>query len=131
MADLYDRSVLTNEGRQLTGDTLFYNRNTGVGEAFHNMVMTDTVNKNMMTGEYGYYNELKKFAFATDSAVAIDYSQGDSLFLHGDTLLMETFNLDTDSMYREMRAFHKVRFYRTDIQGTAVFYCRQLSYHVS
>ena len=119
MADLYDRSVLTNEGRQLTGDTLFYNRNTGVGEAFHNMVMTDTVNKNMMTGEYGYYNELKKFAFATDSAVAIDYSQGDSLFLHGDTLLMETFNLDTDSMYREMRAFHKVRFYRTDIQGTA------------
>ena len=113
MADLYDRSVLTNEGRQLTGDTLFYNRNTGVGEAFHNMVMTDTVNKNMMTGEYGYYNELKKFAFATDSAVAIDYSQGDSLFLHGDTLLMETFNLDTDSMYREMRAFHKVRFYRT------------------
>ena len=119
MADLYDRSVLTNEGKQLTGDTLFYNRNTGVGEAFHNMVMTDTVNRNMMTGEYGYYNEQKKFAFATDSAVAIDYSQGDSLFLHADTLLMETFNLDTDSMYREMRAFHKVRFYRTDIQGTA------------
>ena len=116
-AYLLDRSVLTNEGKQLTGDSLFYDRNEGLGEAFRNMVLTDTVNKNMMTGEYGYYNEKKKYAFATDKAVAVDYSQGDSLFLHGDTLLMETFHLDTDSMFREMRAFHKVRFYRTDMQG--------------
>ncbi|HJC96042.1 MAG TPA: hypothetical protein H9925_06280, partial [Candidatus Phocaeicola gallinarum] len=90
-----------------------------IGEAFHNMVMNDTVNKNMMTGDYGFYNEKIKYAFATRKAVAIDYSQGDSLFLHGDTLMLETFNLNTDSMYREMRAFHKVRFYRTDVQGVA------------
>lgn len=118
-ADLYQRSVLTNEGKQLTGDTLFYDRNEGVGEAFHNMVMTDTINKNMMTGDYGYYNEKTKYAFATRKAVAIDYSQGDSLFLHADTLMMKTFHLDTDSMYREMRAFHKARFYRTDVQGVS------------
>lgn len=72
-----------------------------------------------MTGDYGFYNEKIKYAFATRKAVAIDYSQGDSLFLHGDTLMLETFNLNTDSMYREMRAFHKVRFYRTDVQGVA------------
>ena len=118
-ADLYNRSVLTNQGKQLTGDSLFYDRNTGIGEAFSRMVMTDTINRNMMTGEYGFYNEKTGYAFATDSAVAIDYSQGDSLFLHADTLLMETFHLNTDSMFREMRAFHKVRFYRTDVQGTA------------
>ena len=116
-ADLYQRSVLTNDGKQLTGDTLFYDRNEGVGEAFHDMVMTDTVNKNMMTGDYGFYNEKTKYAFATRKAVAIDYSQGDSLFLHADTLMLKTFHLDTDSMFREMRAFHKVRFYRTDVQG--------------
>ena len=118
-ADLYDRSVLTNEGKQLTGDTLFYDRNTGIGQAYHNMVMNDTVNKNMMTGDYGFYNEKTKYAFATQKAVAIDYSQGDSLFLHADTLMLETMHLNTDSMYREMRAFHKVRFYRTDVQGVA------------
>lgn len=116
---LYDRSVLTNEGKQLTGDTLFYDRNIGLGEAFQNMVLKDTINKNMMTGDYGFYNEKTKYAFATKRAVAIDYSQRDSLFLHADTLLMETFALNTDSMYREMRAFHKVRFYRTDLQGVA------------
>lgn len=118
-ADLYDRSVLTSGERRLTGDTLLYDRTTGVGEAFSGMVMTDTVNRNMMTGEYGYYNELTKSAFATDSAVAVDWSQGDSLYLHADTLRMETFHLDTDSMFREMRAYHRVRFFRTDVQGTA------------
>lgn len=118
-ADLYDRSVLINEGKQLTGDTLFYDRNQGIGKAFHNMVMTDTVNRNMMTGDYGYYDEKNDYVFATRRAVAIDYSQGDSLFLHADTLMMQTFHQNTDSMYREMKAFHKVRFYRQDVQGVA------------
>ena len=118
-AHLLNRSILTNDGKQLIGDTLFYDRDAGTGEAFHNMVMTDTINKNMMTGEYGFYNERTKYAFATDRAVGIDYSQGDSLFLHADTLMMKTFHLETDSMFRELRAFHKVRFYRTDLQGVA------------
>jgi hypothetical protein len=30
---------------------------------------------------------------------------------------MFSFHLDTDSLYREARAYHKVRFYRTDVQG--------------
>ena len=118
-ADLYERSVLTSDSKLLTGDSLFYDRNTGIGEAFSNIVMTDTVNKNMMLGDYGYYDEKLKNAFVTKNAVAIDYSQGDSLFLHADTLSMHTFHLDTDSMYREVRAYHKVRFYRTDVQGVA------------
>lgn len=116
-AELLDRSVLTNEGKRLTGDSLFYDRVKGYGEAFDNVIMTDTVNKNMLTGDYCYYNELTKYAFATKKAVAVDYSQGDSLFMHADTLQMYTYYLNTDSMFREMRAYHKVRMYRTDVQG--------------
>lgn len=116
-AELLDRSVLTNEGKKLTGDSLYYDRNLGYGEAFDNVVMNDTVNKNMLTGGYCYYNELTGYAFATQRAVAIDYSQGDSLFMHGDSLKLYTYNMDTDSMYREMRAYRKVRIYRTDVQG--------------
>lgn len=116
-AELLNRSVLTNEGKRLTGDSLFYDRVKGYGEAFVNILMTDTVNKNLMTGDYCYYSELTKYAIATQKAVAVDYSQGDSLFLHADTLQMFTFNLNTDSMYRETRAYHKARMYRTDVQG--------------
>ena len=116
-AELLDRSVLTNEGKRLIGDSLFYDRVKGYGEAFDNVIMTDTVNKNMLTGDYCYYNELTKYAFATKKAVVVDYSQGDSLFMHADTLQMYTYYLNTDSMLRETRAYHKVRMYRADVQG--------------
>ncbi len=116
-AELLKRSVLTNEGKRMTGDSLFYDRARGFGEAFRNVEMTDTINKNMLTGDYCYYNELTSYAFATDRAMAVDFSQGDSLFMHADTLQLYTYFLDTDSMYRETRAYHKVRIFRTDVQG--------------
>lgn len=116
-AELLNRSILTNEGKRMTGDSLFYDRVGSYGEAFDNVVFTDTINKNMLTGDYCFYNELTKYAIATKKAVAIDYSQGDSLFMHADTLQMFTFFLETDSMYRETRAYHKVRMYRADVQG--------------
>ena len=124
-AELLDRSVLTNQGKRLVGDSLFYDRNAGYGEAFDNVVMTDEVNKNMLTGDYCYYNELVDSAFATKRAMIIDYSQGDSLYMHGDTLQMVSYNIDTDSLYRKMKAFHKVRMYRTDVQGS----CDSLVYN--
>ena len=116
-AELLNRSILVNEGKQLTGDSLFYDRNKRFGEAFYNVEFTDTVNKSLLKGDYCRYEELPEYAFATDKAVAVDYSQGDSLFLHADTLQLYTYHLKTDSMFREMRAFHKVRIYRTDVQG--------------
>ena len=117
VAELLDRSVLTNEGKKLTGDSLFYDRKIGFGEAFDNVVMNDTVNKNILTGDYCSYEEPIGYAMATKRAVAIDYSQGDSLYIHGDTLKMLSFNMNTDSLIREVRAYHKVRLYRTDVQG--------------
>ena len=116
-AILLNRSVLTNQGRKLTGDSLFYDRRQGYGEAFGRVQLNDTVNRNMLTGEYCFYNELTDCAVATDRAVAIDYRQGDSLYMHADTLRLVTFHLNTDSVYREMRAYHKVRAYRTDVQA--------------
>lgn len=124
-AELLDRSILTNQGKKLTGDSLFYDRNLGYGEAFDNVQMNDTVNRNMLTGDYCFYNELTGNAVATIRAVAIDYSQGDSLFMHGDTLRLVSYNLNTDSTYREMRVYHKVRAYRTDVQAV----CDSLVYN--
>lgn len=116
-AELLNRSVLTNNGKQMTGDSLFYDRNRGIGEAFRNVELVDTINKNMLTGDYCFYNQLTGYAFATDRAMATDFSQGDSLFVHADTLQLYTYYINTDSVYREARAYHKVRFYRSDLQG--------------
>ena len=124
-AELLDRSVLTNEGKKLTGDSIFYDRVLGYGEAFDNVQMNDTINRNMLTGNYCFYNEITGSALATQRAVAIDYSQGDSLFMHGDTLRLITYHINTDSMFREMRVYHKVRAYRTDVQAV----CDSLVYN--
>lgn len=116
-AQLLNRSVITNEGKSLTGDSLYYDRNKGFGEAFNNVLMKDTINKNLLKGDYCYYNEKTKYAMATKRAVAVDYSQGDSLFVHADTLKLFTYNIDTDSLFRQARAYHKVRMFRSDVQG--------------
>ncbi|MDR0865818.1 MAG: hypothetical protein LBO74_12940 [Candidatus Symbiothrix sp.] len=111
---LYNRSVVVTKDRTktMTADTLFYNRETGFGEAFSHMVLNDTVRKVILTGNYGYYDDIKDFTFATDSAQFIEYSQKDSLFLHADTLQMQTIGEE-----REIKAFYGVRFYRIDLQG--------------
>ncbi|MDU1891063.1 MAG: OstA-like protein [Dysgonomonas sp.] len=85
---LLDQSTVVNkEGdRILRGDTIYYYKEKGYGEVFGNMFLQDTAKKVILTGHYGYYNEIEDWAFATDSAVAIEYSQTDSLYLHGDTL---------------------------------------------
>lgn len=113
---LLDRSkVYSNDGKKiLIGDTIYYNRITGEGEVFGDMYLEDSERKAIIMGGYGLYNEKTEYGLATDSAYAIDYSGQDSLFLHGDTLIMST-----DSIYRDIKAFYDVRFYQADIQGVS------------
>lgn len=113
-AMLYNRSTVVSKDRTktITADSLFYNRQTGFGEAFDNMVINDTAKKIILTGNYGYYDQVKDYAFATDSAQAIEYSQPDSMFIHADTILLHTIGVE-----REIKAYYGVRFYRVDLQG--------------
>lgn len=114
LADLYDRSLVhTRRGNTLTGDTLFYNRDKGFGEAFGNMILTDSANRSTLIGDYGFYDELKDSAFVTGNALAMEYSKADTLYLHGDTI---TAYMLPDST-KVTNAFRRVRFFRNDIQG--------------
>lgn len=110
---LLDRSEVYSGDKVLIGDSISYNKEDGFGEAFGNMCLQDTTNKVMLEGQYGFYNERTDYAFATDSARFLEYSQGDTLYLHADTLEMSTL----DSTAREIKAFYGVRFYRSDMQG--------------
>lgn len=116
-AELLNRSVLTSGEKRVVGDSLYYDRNEGYGEVFDNVVLDDYANKMRLTGDYVYYDEHADSAYATQRAVAIDYSQGDSMYVHGDTLRLLTRFPDTDSVYRIVQAFHKVRIYRDDVQA--------------
>lgn len=124
-ARLYGRSRLTNNGKELTGDSLFYNEKTGISQGFHNVVYKDTLNKNQLNSNYFWYNEKTGFAFATDSAVMMDFSQKDTLYVHSDTMKVYTFNINTDSVYRVAHCYNRVRAFRTDVQAV----CDSLIYN--
>jgi lipopolysaccharide assembly outer membrane protein LptD (OstA) len=110
---LLDQSRVVSGNRILTGDSIYYDKNHGFSEAFGNMSLRDTSQKIILEGQYGYYDEKIEYAFATDSARFMEYSQGDTLYLHADTLIMNSI----DSTYRELKAHYGVRFYRMDLQG--------------
>ena len=124
-ARLMNRSVLTNKGRMLVGDSVYYDSKMGFSQAFYDVVYVDSVNSNKLMGNYGEYYENTGYAMCTDSAVAIDYSQGDSLYMHADTFKVVTFNIETDSVYRKVHAYHHVRAFRTDVQAV----CDSLVYN--
>lgn len=114
LADLYDRSrVHTRRGNYLTGDTLFYDREKGYGEAFGNMILTDSARQSELRGDYGFYNELTDSAFVTGNALAMEYSKPDTLYLHGDTI--KAYVLEDSTKVTDV--YHRVRFFRNDIQG--------------
>ena len=117
LAYLLDRSVLYNDNKDVTADSIFYNMQDGYSEVFGNIVYNDTINRNMLTGEYAYLNEVVDSAYVTGRAVVTDYSQKDSLFMHADTIWTVSYNLDTDSLYRQVKAYNKVRTWGKEMQA--------------
>lgn len=121
-SELFDRSLIVTEGGStLTGDTIYYDQKAGFGEAFGNMVLTDSVRQTMLEGNYGCYFEKQDSAFATNRARILEYSKGDTLYMHGDTIRSYVFHDDSTHV---MTAYPRVRFWRVDIQGL----CDSLSF---
>ena len=115
-AQLFGRSTLVDKDKTITGDSLYYVKN-GESYGYGNVIYVDKKNKNSLHCNYLRYNEKTGYGFATRNPVAIDYSQRDTLWMHSDTMKIYTFYINTDSMYRKVHAYHKVRAYRLDVQA--------------
>lgn len=124
-SELFGRSTVYNGAKTMTADSLYHNEKTGVNIGYGNAVYVDTLNKNMLIGDHVYYEEQKGDGFATRRAVAVDYSQKDTLWMHGDTIRIHTLYINTDSVQREVYCYNHVRAYRNDLQGV----CDSLVYH--
>lgn len=123
---LYQRSqVIHDDGKQMTGDTIYYDKLKGYGRVWGNMEMKDTVQQVTLYGNYGELYEQDSRGFATDSALMVDWSSEDYAYMHADTLFTEDVHFmypdstGVDSVFKQVRAHHNVRFYRTDMQAVA------------
>lgn len=116
-AQLYGRSKMVDKQKEITGDSLFYAKE-GESRGYGNVIYMDHENKNSLVCDELYYNEKTGKGFATKRAVLKDFSQGaDTLFAHADSIKLYTFNINTDSVYRKVHCYNKVRVYRTDVQA--------------
>ena len=125
IAFLDKRPVMHNETQRMKSDSMYYNRNVGLAKAYDHVDMIDTSYKVVMRGDYMEMWEHRGFSFATDSAYAISYDGGDSLYIHGDTLFMH-FNRKKEEVEKLLARRH-VRFYRSDMQGK----CDTLTYLIA
>lgn len=116
-SQLFGRSTIVNKEKTITGDSLYHNSKTGVSEGFGNVVYVDTLNKNSLVCDRLFYNDKTGFGYATERALMKEYSKDDTLYVHADTLKMFTYNIDTDSVYRVVHGYRKVRAYRSDVQA--------------
>ena len=96
----------------IEGDSLFYNESINYASASRRVIITDTVNKSILRGEYGEIYKDKDSAIITKRALAINIIENDSLYIHADTLI-GTGPPDK----RILRGYYGVKILKSDIRG--------------
>lgn len=118
----YDTKVETGYGikntkinynnRIIEGDSVYFNKKREFASATNNITVTDTINNGLIRAHYAEVYKARDSLFATKRAVSISLVEQDSLYIHGDTLMV-TGKPDE----RILRAFRNTKFYKTDLSG--------------
>ena len=126
---LLNRSLVEHtDGKTMIGDTIFYDKKRGYGQALWHMELTDSAQHVTLYGNYGEMYEKEdtvgSHGYATDSALMVDWSDSAAFtYMHADTLFMEeilyTDTMGIDTSYRIIRGYYGARVYREDMQSVA------------
>lgn len=124
IAQFRQHAYIRNKGQLLKGDSLYYDRVNGIGKAFKNVFIFDSVQNIIVTGNFGDYRKKDGYSLVTDSVQGMLIDKKDTLYMHSDTLFV---TFDTTNVTKTLCAYHKVKFYRNDLQGL----CDSLRYNVT
>lgn len=112
LAHFLRKSYIKYDDRRIEGDSLYYNRNIEFASATRNVKITDSINRGIVKGHYAEIYKLKDSMFVTKRAVAINLVEKDSVYIHGQKLLVTGKEGE-----RILRAYKNVRFYKIDMSG--------------
>ena len=98
--------------RTIEGDSLYYDKKRGFASATNNIQVIDTVQNFISRGNYAELFEKKDSLYIIKKAVAISIIDKDSMFIHGDTLLVTG-----KPEKRIIRTYHNVKIFKSDLQG--------------
>ncbi len=105
-------SIIAYKDRTITADSLYYDRNSGFASATKNIIIKDTTNHSLIKGNYAELFQKLDSAYVVNRAVAITEIDKDSMYIHGDTLLI-TGKPDK----RIVRAYRHVKIFKSDLSG--------------
>lgn len=97
-AYLLNRSIVSNLGSSIEGDSLYYQGDSALSKAYGNVIYIDKDNRNEFRGNYALYSDSLGYAEAADSAVFIDYSQRDTFYIHADSFKLITHPILPDTV---------------------------------
>lgn len=112
-AELYKNNHLTYNDYVGVADTIVVDSLTNNAVMRQHITLHDTVNNILVQGHYGEVWKKNDYAFITERALLTIVGDGDSLFIHGDTLFMNKDSLGNNVM----KAYHNTKFYNTELQG--------------
>ncbi|WP_170324205.1 OstA-like protein [Polaribacter vadi] len=107
-----DNAKIYSKERTIEGDSLYYDKKRGFASATNNIQIIDTVQNFISRGNYAELFELKDSLYIIKKAVAISIIDKDSMFIHGDTLLVTG-----KPKKRIVRTYHNVKIFKSDLQG--------------
>ncbi len=108
------RSRIDYDNRIFEGDSMYFDRNRSFASANNNIKVTDSINNSIIKGHYAEVFREKDSVFITKRALAISVQEKDSLYIHGDTLMVTG-----KPEKRITRAFKNVKMYKSDMSGKA------------
>lgn len=98
--------------RIMEGDSVYFDKATEFASATNNIKVTDTVNKGIIRAHYAEVYKAKDSVFATKRAVSVSLMEQDSVYIHGDTLMVTGKPED-----RILRAFRNAKIFKTNMSG--------------
>ena len=113
ISELRKNAYIKNDKQEVYGDILYYERQTGYGRAVDNVKIFDSEEDILLTGKFAETWEETEESVLTGDALFIQINNGDSIFVHSDTLRSE---LDTAG-HKLIRAFYRVKLFKSDMQG--------------
>lgn len=112
LAHFLRKSYIKYDDRLIEGDSLYYDRNKEFASATRNVKITDSINRAIIKGHYGEVFKKKDSMFVTKRALAINFVDNDSVYIHGKRLMVTGKEGD-----RIIRAYNNVRFLKKDMSG--------------
>lgn len=112
LAHFLNKSYIRYDDRLIKGDSLYYDRNREFASATRNVKITDSINRGIVKGNYAEIYKKQDSMFVTKRAVAVNFVENDSVYIHGKKLMVTG-----KEGNRIIRAFNNVRFFKMDMSG--------------